>query len=328
VGYATPKIDVRGAVIDDEKVLLVREKSDGLWTRPGGFADVGLSATENVIKEIREQAGIRAAWPIRYGALPASTVNSLSSAWMSARPPWRSPWRKDDGHPSQGWRTFVHNHADAIASIDMFVVPTISFGLLYGLLILQQSRRELLCLGVTAHPDAEWLARQLTEACGWDGPPRYLIRDRDGAYGAAFIRRIRAMGIRDRPVSARSPWQNGYAERLIGSIRRECLDHVVVVGECHLRHVLASYQKYYNEVRVRRRSRAGYTINMFEFEFPTGTRLAMKVYGNPEVALPGVRASQVNERLFLAQRSRRRLSNHPCHLPRVAPHPRPPRPTA
>ena len=134
--------------------------------------------------------------------------------------------------PSQGWRTFVHNHADAITSIDMFVVPTISFGLLYGLLILRQSRRELLRLGVTAHPNVEWLARQLTEACGWDEPPRYLIRDRDGAYGAAFIRRIRAMGIRDRPVPARS---------LIGSIRRECLDHVVVVGERHLRHVLASY---------------------------------------------------------------------------------------
>jgi transposase InsO family protein len=152
--------------------------------------------------------------------------------------------------PSQGWRTFVHNHADAIASIDMFVVPTISFGLLYGLLILRQSRRELLWPGVTANPNAEWLARQLTEACGWDEPPCCLIRDRDGAYGAAFIRRIRAMGIRDRPVSARSPWQNGYAERLVGSIRRECLDHAVVVGERHLRRVLASYQKYYNEVRT------------------------------------------------------------------------------
>ena len=140
--------------------------------------------------------------------------------------------------PSQGWKTFLHNHADAIAAIDMFVMPTISFGLLYGLVILRQSRRELLWLGVTAHPNAEWLARQLTEACGWDEPPRYLIRDRDGAYGAAFIRRVAAMGIRDRPTLARSPWQNGYAERLIGSIRRECLDHVVVVGEHHLRHVL------------------------------------------------------------------------------------------
>jgi transposase InsO family protein len=103
---------------------------------------------------------------------------------------------------------------------------------------------------VTTHPNAEWIARQLTEACGWTEPPRYIIRDRDGAYGAAFIRRLRAMGIRDRPTSARSPWQNGYAERLIGSVRRDCLDHVVVLSERHLRHLLVSYQKYYNEVRT------------------------------------------------------------------------------
>jgi transposase InsO family protein len=152
--------------------------------------------------------------------------------------------------PSQGWRIFLCNHADAIASMDMFVVPTISFRLMYGLLILRHSRRELLWLAVTAHPSAEWLARQLTEACGWNEVPRYLIRDRDGAYSAAFVRRVGTMGIRDRPTSARSPWQNGYAERLIGSIRRECLDHVVVFGERHLRHLLHSYQKYYNDVRT------------------------------------------------------------------------------
>jgi transposase InsO family protein len=152
--------------------------------------------------------------------------------------------------PLQGWKVFLHNHADAIASMDMFVVPTISFRLLYGLLILQHARRELLWLGVTPHPSAEWIARQLTEACGWHEPPRYIIRDRDGAYGGAFIRRVAAMGIRDRPISARSPWQNGCAERLIGSIRRECLDHVVVVGERHLRHLLNSYRNYYNEVRT------------------------------------------------------------------------------
>src|SRR5262245_50400986 len=138
--------------------------------------------------------------------------------------------------PSQGWKTFLCNHADAIASIDMFVVPTISFKLLYGLLILRHARRELLWLGVTMHPSAEWIGRQLTEACGWKEPPRYLIRDRDSAYGDAFIRRVGAMGIRDRPVSVRSPWQNGVAERLIGSIRRDCLDHVVVFGERHLLH--------------------------------------------------------------------------------------------
>jgi transposase InsO family protein len=152
--------------------------------------------------------------------------------------------------PSQGWKTFVRNHADGIAAMDLFVVPTISFRLLYGLLILSHNRRRILYLGATAHPTAEWIARQLIEACGWEQAPHYLIRDRDRAYGAVFTRRVRAIGIRDRPTSPRSPWQNGYAERLIGSIRRECVDHVVVLGERHLRHVLLSYMRYYNETRT------------------------------------------------------------------------------
>ena len=152
--------------------------------------------------------------------------------------------------PSQGWKTFLRNHADGIASMDLFLVPTISFRLLYGLLILRHSRRELLWLGVTAHPSAEWIARQLTEAYGWQQTPRYIIRDRDCVYGGVFAYRLRAMGIRDRPIAPRSPWQNGCAERLIGSIRRDCLDHVVVFGERHLRHLLKSYQQYYNEART------------------------------------------------------------------------------
>ena len=152
--------------------------------------------------------------------------------------------------PSQGWKTFLRNHADGIASIDLFVVPTISFRLLYGLLILRHDRRQILWLGVTAHPTAEWIARQLTEAFGWEQAPKYLIRDRDRAYGEVFARRVRSMGIRDRPTAPRSPWQNGHAERLIGSIRRECLDHVVVFGERHLRHLLRSYMHYYNGART------------------------------------------------------------------------------
>src|ERR1700724_219446 len=189
--------------------------------------------------------------------------------------------------PSQGWRTFLRNHADGIAAMDMFVVPTISFRLLYGLLIMGHGRRHILWFGVTAHPTAEWIANQVTEACGWEQAPRYLIRDRDGAYGEVFIRRLRSIGIRDRPTSPHSPWQNGYAERLIGSIRRECLDHVVVFSERHLRHVLLSYMKYHNEIgriylwrRMRRsrapsnwpgpffaaRSWAGCTTNMFGFD--------------------------------------------------------------
>jgi transposase InsO family protein len=152
--------------------------------------------------------------------------------------------------PSQGWKTFLRNHADGIASMDLFVVPTISFRLLYGFLILQHSRRELLWLAVTARPSAHWIARQLTEAYGWQQTPRYIVRDRDCVYGDVVLQRLRAMGIRDRPISPRSPWQNGYSERLIGSIRRDCLDHVVVFGERHLRHLLNSYQKYYNEART------------------------------------------------------------------------------
>jgi len=109
-------------------------------------------------------------------------------------------------------------------------------------------RRQILWFGVTSHPTAEWIANQLTEACGWEKAPRFLIRDRDVAYGEIFVRRVRSMGIRDRPASPRSPWQNGFAERF--SIRRECLDHVVVFGERQLRHVLQLYMKYYNEVRT------------------------------------------------------------------------------
>src|SRR5258708_34923741 len=136
--------------------------------------------------------------------------------------------------PSQGWKTFLHNHADGIASMDRLVVQTLSFRLLYGLLMHHHDRRQILWLGVTAHPTAEWISHQLTEAYGWKVAPRYIIRDRDAVYGDAFIRRLRAMSIRDRPTAPRSPWQNGYCERAIGSIRRECLDHVVVFGERHL----------------------------------------------------------------------------------------------
>jgi transposase InsO family protein len=152
--------------------------------------------------------------------------------------------------PSQNWKTFLRNHAAGIASIDLFVVPTAFFKLLYGLVILGHERRRLIAFGVTAHPTAEWIARQVTEAFPWDTAPQYLIRDRDGAFGPIYTRRVRAMGIRDRPTAARSPWQNGHAERLIGSIRRECLDHVIVFGEAHLRRVLKAYASYYNEVRT------------------------------------------------------------------------------
>ena len=129
-------------------------------------------------------------------------------------------------------------------------VPTIVFKLLYGLVILRLERRRLVWTNVTADPTAEWIARQIVEAFQWDKAPRYLIRDRDTSYGAAVTRRLRTMGIRDRPTEPCSPWQNGHVERLIGSIRRECLDHVVTLGEGHVRDLLANYQAYYNGVRT------------------------------------------------------------------------------
>jgi transposase InsO family protein len=152
--------------------------------------------------------------------------------------------------PSQSWKTFLRNHTAGIASVDLFVVPTAFFKLFYGLVILGHERRRLIGSGVTAHPTAEWIAQQVIEAFPWDTAPRYLIRDRDAAFGPAHTRRVRAMGIRDRPTTARSPWQNGHAERLIESIRRECLDHVIVFGEAQLRHALRAYASYYNQVRT------------------------------------------------------------------------------
>ena len=124
--------------------------------------------------------------------------------------------KKGDEPPSgQSWSTFLRNHMPHIAAIDLFVVATIGFRLLYALVIVRLSRRELVWINVTADPTAEWIARQITEAFPWDEAPRYLIRDRDAVYGSAVTRRLRAMGIRDKPISAGSPWQNCFAERLI-----------------------------------------------------------------------------------------------------------------
>jgi transposase InsO family protein len=159
---------------------------------------------------------------------------------------------KHRGPPSQGWRTFLRNHAPDIAAMDLFVGPTIGFKLLYGFVIVRIDRRELIWINVTTDPTAEWIARQITEAFPWDRAPGYMIRDRDRIYGAVVTRRLRAMGIRDKPIAPASPWQNGFVERLIGSIRRECLDHIIVLGEAHLRRIMKSYARYYNGFRTHR----------------------------------------------------------------------------
>ena len=152
--------------------------------------------------------------------------------------------------PSQSWLTFLRNHAQGIAAIDLFVVPTLSFRLLYGLVIMNLGRRQIVHVSATYHPTAEWLTRQLVEAFPWETAPKHLIRDRDCAYGDAFRKRLSAMGIRNGPTAPRSPWQNGYVERVIGSIRRELLDHVIVTGERHLLRLLRDYADYYNAWRT------------------------------------------------------------------------------
>jgi transposase InsO family protein len=210
------------------------------------------------------QRGFRACWrwkSRRRGGRPKidREIRDLIRRMNKENPPWGAPrihgellmlgievaestvaryMTRRQGPPSQSWKTFLRNHAAGITSLDLFVVRTISFKLLYGPVILRHARRRLVSIRVTNNPTAEWIAGQVTDAFPWEEAPRHLIRDRDGVFGPVYTRRIRAMGIRDHPTAPRSPWQNGHVERLIGSIRRESLDHLIVFGEAHLHGVL------------------------------------------------------------------------------------------
>jgi transposase InsO family protein len=144
----------------------------------------------------------------------------------------------------------LRNQAEGVAAIDMFVVASASFRLLYVMIILAHDRRKIVRAAVTQHPTAAWLSRQVTEAFPWDTAPRYLLRDRDASYGSDFRSRVEAMGIAEVVTAPRSPWQNAYVERVTGSIRRECLDHIVIFNERHLRRVLSSYVDYYHGTRT------------------------------------------------------------------------------
>jgi len=152
--------------------------------------------------------------------------------------------------PSQTWRTFLDNHVKDIVAVDFFTVPTATFRVLFAFVVLRHDRRRLIHFNVTAHPTAEWTAQQIVEAFPFDTAPRFLIRDRDGVYGEAFQRRVTSMGIEEVVIAPRSPWQNPYCERLVGSIRRECLDHVIVLNERHLMRILRSYLDYYLNSRT------------------------------------------------------------------------------
>jgi len=152
--------------------------------------------------------------------------------------------------PSQTWRAFLANHVSQLASIDFFTVPTATFRVLFVFVVLAHDRRRIVHVNVTAHPTAVWTARQLREAWAWDAAPRFLIRDRDGIYGEAFGNAIRSFGTEEVLTAPRSPWQNPFVERVIGSIRRECLDHVIIWNERGLRRHLRRYVAYYHAWRT------------------------------------------------------------------------------
>jgi putative transposase len=151
---------------------------------------------------------------------------------------------------SPTWRTFWRNHLPDIAAVDFFVVPTATFRVLYCFLVLSPDRRRVVHFNVTANPSARWTAQQIVEAFPFDEAPAYLVRDNDGIYGRVFQERMARLGIKEVPTAPRSPWQNAYVERLIGTIRRECLDHVIVLNEAHLMRILADYFAYYHEART------------------------------------------------------------------------------
>jgi putative transposase len=152
--------------------------------------------------------------------------------------------------PSQTWKTFLDNHVKNLVSVDFFTVPTIRFQILYVFLVLSHDRRRILHFAVTAHPTAEWTAHQLREAFPWDSAPRYLLRDRDRIFGRDFVEQVKAMGIKQVLSAPRSPWQRAYIERVIGTIRRECLDHVIVFNETRLRCHLQEFRSYYHRSRT------------------------------------------------------------------------------
>jgi transposase InsO family protein len=152
--------------------------------------------------------------------------------------------------PSQTWRTFLKNHANDMIATDFFTVPTVTFRILYVFLVLQHDRRQVVHFNTTVHPTAQWTAQQIIEAFPWDSEPRYLLRDRDKVYGSVFQRRVQSLDIREVLTAPRSPWQNPYVERLIGSIRQECLNHVIIFNERHLKQILYEYFSYYHSART------------------------------------------------------------------------------
>jgi putative transposase len=238
-----------------QAMVLVKPATVVQWQRKGfrlywrwrsRSRQIGRPKTSTEIRQlIRQMSMANPIWgaPRIHGELLMLGIE-VSQASVGRYMPWRPKV------PSPTWRSFLHNHMRNMAAVDMFVVATATFRLLYALIVLGHDRRRIIHFEVTQNPTQVWLARQMTEAFPWDTAPRYLLRDRDASYGQTFRDRVAAMAIKEVVTAARSPWQNPYVERVIGSIRRECLNHIIIFDECHLRDVLSSYFQYYHQTRT------------------------------------------------------------------------------
>jgi hypothetical protein len=238
----------RGALVLVQPDTVVRWHRDWLrrrWTRRSARIHRGRPTTEAAIRTlVRTMAAANPLWgaPRIHGELSKLGVavsERTGSRLLGPRRP-----------PSQTWRTFLTNHVAALASIDFFTVPTITGRILVVFVVLTHDRRRVVHVNVTPNPTAAWTAQQIIDAFPEDSAPEWLLRDRDAIYGPTFRRRVAGMGVREVLSSPSSPWQNPYVERLIGSIRRECLNHVIVLGEKHLRRMLGAYLAYYHGSRT------------------------------------------------------------------------------
>jgi len=234
-------------IVKPETVLRWHRKHfASYWTRISRKNRPGRPGKDREIQDlIRKMASSNPLWgaPRVHGELLKLGIEISErtvSRWM--------PKRKKP--PSQSWRTFLDNHVGELVSIDFLTVPTATFRVLFVLIVLAHDRRKIVHFNVTEHPTAEWTARQLVQAFYDQKPPRYLIRDRDGVYGSPFEDQLRALEIEEVIIAPRSPWQSPYVERVIGTLRRECLDHVVVLSESHLRRIVRQFLTYYHGTRT------------------------------------------------------------------------------
>ena len=241
-GWRNPLIIVK----PDTVVTWSRKGSRLFWTWKSRRGRTGRPAVAKHVRDlIRKISQANPLWgaPRVHGELLKLGINVSQPTVAKYMVRHRKP-------PSQTWRTFLANHVHDLVSVDFFTVPTVTFRVLFVFIVPAHHRRRVIHFNVTEQPTAAWTAQQIVEAFPWDSAPNYLLCDRDGIYGDYFRIRVSGMGIDEVPIAARSPWQSPYVERLIGSIRRECLDHVIVLNEWHLRRIIASYLGYYHSPRT------------------------------------------------------------------------------